>query len=576
MQYLTHLTEARVSTRQHGPQNGTPNNMNPTEEESAVDDVAPAVWKLPCSEMKFVAKVANADGGHPAYLMKAKGPGDVWKEIEIPVTLILSPAQLARHLIERGVELYSNDAAKHVADYLRTCSGGQTLLRAKSDGWIDNGSELSYVFGNERYSDRVERVIRVEPKARASAGTITDWLKVTALCAGNPLMIVALCFAFASGLLKLFGQSGVCVNLVGNSSTGKSTILRLVQALTGSPECLATWEATANGLEAYAALHKDFPLIIDELGQSDIASFGQSVYRLTNGTGKARATMNGGLAERAQMASVIISAGEESPADRIRRSGQQAMAGQLARFLTLQVNGQHGAFDNLHGESDGAAFSALVRSKLREVHGVAWPLFVQYVAADIPAVRCKHDEYYRHFHADISEGCKLDPSDGVQQRVLEHFAFAAFSAFVAIDACVLSITRADVFEAMRRCFADWLKQYRADARTPEDEIVEEVCDIVLKHRNRLPPYSAFRDAGRDTQIGFIHADNGVDMVLLLRPTMDKINKKYGKKRVKEVLVRKGLLILGLEGRPTSQFVVPGHANLKPSTYALRKDAIFAE
>ncbi|WP_321942748.1 DUF927 domain-containing protein [Paraburkholderia tropica] len=549
--------------------------MNPTEAESTATSAA-TEWKLPCSEMKYVAKVVNADGGHPAYLMEIKCAGDAWKEIEIPATLTLSPAKLARELVKQGVELHSNDAGKHVADFLRTCHGGKPILRAERDGWLDNRGELSYVFGNERYSDRVERVIRTQANVRASAGTIADWLQVTALCCGNPLMIAALSFAFASALLKLFGQSGVCVNLIGCSSTGKSTILRLVQALTGSPEYLASWEATANGLEAYAAQHKDLPLIIDELGQSDMASFGQSVYRLTNGSGRLRAKTNGGLADQARLSSVIISAGEESPVDRIRRSGQQAMAGQLARFITLSVNGQHGAFDKLHGESDGAAFSALIRSKLREVHGVAWPSFAQYVAADIPAVRRKHDERYRDLQDAIGEGRKLDASDGVQQRVLEHFAFAAFSSFIAIDAGVLGITHGDVVETMIRCFTDCLKQYRADARTLEDEIVEEVCDIVLKHRNRLPPYKAFKDAGRDTQIGFTHSADGVDMVLLLRFTMDKINKKYGKKSVKNALANKGLLIPGLEGRPTSQFVVPGHATLKPSTYALRADAIFAE
>lgn len=562
--------------RQRRPQNGTPINMNLNEDENAVDDTAPGVWKLPCSEMKFVAKVADADGGHPAYLVEFKGADDVWKEIEIPVTLILNAARLAHHLIERGVELSSNDAAKHVVDFLRTCNGGKTLLRAECDGWLDNRGELSYVFGNERYSDRVERVIRTQANVRASAGTIADWLQVTALCCGNPLMIAALGFAFASALLKLFGQSGVCVNLIGGSSTGKSTILRLVQALTGSPEYLASWEATANGLEAYAAQHKDLPLIIDELGQSDMASFGQSVYRLTNGSGRLRAKTNGGLADQARLSSVIISAGEESPVDRIRRSGQQAMAGQLARFITLPVNGQHGAFDNLHGESDGAAFSARVRSKLNGVHGVAWQPCVQYITADITALRRKHDEHYCDLQAAISEGCKLDASDGVQQRVLEHFAFAAFSAFVAIDAGVLGIKYGDVAEAMIRCFADWLRQYRADARTPDDEIVEAVRDVMLKIRNRLQPYSAFNDAGRDTQIGFTHTANGVDMILLLPPIMRKINEKYGKKRVKEVLLRKGLLIIGLEGRPTNQFVVPGYPNLKPSTYAFSKDAIFAE
>ncbi|WP_233846327.1 DUF927 domain-containing protein [Paraburkholderia sp. HD33-4] len=551
--------------------------MNHAESEgTVVDSAVDGGWQLPCPEMKYIAKVANADGGHPAYLMEIRGAGGVRKEIEIPITLTLNASRLARHLIERGVELYSNDAPKRVADFLRTCNGGNTLLRAERDGWIDYGQESGYVFADERFSDRVERVIRAQPKARASAGTLADWVDVTALCRGNPLMIVPLCFAFAAGLLKLFGQSGLCVNLVGASSTGKSTILRLLQALTGSPDCLANWEATANGLEAYAAQHRDLPVVIDELGQSDIASFGQSVYRMTNGSGRLRAKTDGSLADQAQLSTVIISAGEESPADRIRRSGEQALAGQLARFITLPVNGKHGAFDDLHGESNGAAFSALVRSKLRETHGVAWKPFVQHVAADVAAVCRTHDKCFARLQAAIRNGGNLDASVGVQQRVLEHFAFAALSAFVAFDAGVVGFNKKEVVFAMRRGFADWLKQYRADLRTPDDEIAESVRDLVVTHRHRLPLYSAFFDADRNTQIGFVHTDDDRELILLLPSAMRKINEKHGKKAVKEALLRKGWLVPGLEGRPTSQFVVPGHHNLKPSTYALRKEAIFAE
>ena len=271
---------------------------------------------------------------------------------------------------------------------------------------------------------------------------------------------------------------------------------------------------------------------------------------------------------------MIISAGEESPADRIRRGGQQPLAGQLARFITLPVNGQHGAFDNLHGESSGAAFSAHVRSQLRQVHSVAWKPFVQHVAADVPAVRRLYEEHFPTLKSVIGEGCKLDTSDGVQERVLEHFAFAAFSGFVAIGAGVVGITKGEIAAAMCCGFGDWLKQYRADARTPDDEITDHVRDLVLKYRNRLPPYAAFLDADRDTQIGFTHTANGEELLLLLPDALRKINEKHGKKAVKDALLRKAWLVPGLNGRPTSQFVVPGHRNLKPSTYALRKDCNF--
>lgn len=543
---------------------------------STAPSTSTEVWKLPCSEMKFIAKVANADGSRPAYLIKFKVSGDNWKEVEIPCALILRPQQLACHLIDRGVELRTNDAAKHIANFLRTFSNESHLLRAELDGWIDYEKEYCYVFGEERLSEYSERVIRTRGAARASVGTLADWNSATALCRGNPLMIAALCFSFASALLDPFGRSGVCLSLVGRSSTGKSTILRLVRALTDSPTNLANWEATANGLEAYAAQHKDLPLVIDELGQAEIASFGQSVYRLTNGSGKLRATATGVLADQAQLSTVIVSAGEESPADRIRRNGQRATAGQLARFITLPVDHQYGAFDNLHDASNGAAFSALVCSKLREAHGVAWKPFVQHIANDIGFVLCLYETQFPKLKSFISKGCKFDTTDGVQERVLEHFAFAAFSGFVAVSAGVFAATKKEITSAMHRSFAEWLNQYRTDSHTPDDEITEAVRDVVLKYRNRLRPYSAFFDADRDTQIGFTHTANGEELLLLFPDTLRKINEKYGKKTVKDALLRKAWLVPGLRGRPTSQYVVPGHRNMKPSMYALRKDAIFSE
>lgn len=534
-------------------------------------------WSLPCSEIKVVAMVVNADGSRPAYLIQFKSQQDIWKEVEIPCTLVLRPQQLAHLLIDRGVELRTSDAPKRIADFLRMADSQHRVLRVERDGWIDYDEECGYVFGEERHSEYSSaRVIQTPGTARASVGTLSEWNSATAFCRGNPLMTTALCFGFSSALLDPFGRSGACLSLVGRTSTGKSTILRLVRALTDSPGNLATWEGTANGLEAYAARHKDLPLVIDEIGQAEIASFGQSIYRLTNGSGKLRATATGDLADQAQMSTVIISAGEESPADRIRRSGQQATAGQLARFISLPINAQHGAFDNLHDAPSGAAFSALVHSKVREAHGVAWKPFVQYIANDIPFVLCTYEYHFSKLKDFISKGCKFDASDGVQERVLDHFAFAAFSGFIAVNAKVFAGTEKEIAVAMRHCFSQWMGGYLADSRMPDDVIAESVRDVVLKHRNRFRPYSAFFDADRDTRIGFTHKVNGEELLLLLPETLSKINEAYGKKAVKDALFRKAWLVPGLRGRPTSQFIVPGHRNVKPSVYALRKDAVFAE
>lgn len=57
-------------------------------------------------------------------------------------------------------------------------------------------------------------------------------------------------------------------HIVGGSSSGKTTALRVAASVVGPPEYAREWRSTANGLEGVAVLHNDATLFLDELAQS--------------------------------------------------------------------------------------------------------------------------------------------------------------------------------------------------------------------------------------------------------------------------------------------------------------------
>ena len=82
-------------------------------------------------------------------------------------------------------------------------------------------------------------------------------------------------------------------HLVGNSSTGKTTLIEAACSVWGGPAFKRSWRATANGIEGAAALFNDCLLALDEISECDPREVGAIVYALGNGVGKQRASRTG-------------------------------------------------------------------------------------------------------------------------------------------------------------------------------------------------------------------------------------------------------------------------------------------
>lgn len=276
------------------------------------------------------------------------------------------------------------------------------------------------------------------PYHYAAVGSLDDWRRdVARRCQDNSRLVLAVSAMFAGPLLHFTGATGGGFHLVGGSSSGKSTALRVAASVVGPPEYAREWRSTANGLEGVAVLHNDATLILDELAQIDPKQAGDAAYLLANGKGKSRANRAGEARAAARWRVLILSAGEVGLAQHMAEVGKQARAGQSVRLADVpaETEGGHGVFERLHDAGDGAALSALLKDAAARTYGAPWPLWMGYLTQqDSPTLTAQLRESTDRFLATYVP----DDASGEVRRVAERFAVVAFAGELAAPAATAS------------------------------------------------------------------------------------------------------------------------------------------
>jgi putative DNA primase/helicase len=219
-------------------------------------------------------------------------------------------------------------------------------------------------------------------------GTLVEWQDgVGSLVAGHCRAVFTVSVGFAGPLLGLLGLEGAGFNLYGQSSTGKTTLVKAAASVWGkgdSPGFVRPWRSTANALEATAALHTDTLLPLDELGVLDPRDASAAAYQLTGGTGKGRAARDGSLRQSLTWRMMVVSTGEVRLADKLAESRQRARAGQQVRLIDIpaDVGAGFGVFDNSGLEGDPKVLVEALKVAAQTSYGTAGPEFVRRLIAD--------------------------------------------------------------------------------------------------------------------------------------------------------------------------------------------------
>ncbi len=398
-----------------------------------------------------------------------------WRTWSMPMDLLRgSGEELRGELLGMGVELTPGSQARNLLlSYLQAKPPQRRMRCALQVGWEGR----SFVLPDTVIGPDAEDVIFQSGERGhdeyTRAGDLTGWREAIAAKAhGNPLLTLALSAAFTGPLMAKVHQEGGGLHFVGDSSTGKTTLIEAACSVWGGPNYRRSWRSTANGMEGAASLFNDGLLALDEISECEPREVGQIVYALGNGRGKQRASRTGSARSVAHWRTFILSSGERTIATSMAEGGYRAKAGQSVRLLDIPATGAYGAWDTLHGCPTGAAFSDAIKTAVTLDHGLVGRAFLE---------RLTHDA--RDFAAlleQIKQAPLFAATDGQHKRVAARFALIAMAGELATEYGLTGWHEGAALDAALHGFKLWLST-RGQGNDEKRQITERVTDFIERH-----------------------------------------------------------------------------------------------
>lgn len=218
-------------------------------------------------------------------------------------------------LANRGIEVTSENA-KNLVSYLAEIielnnlenTDGITHLGWMEKDFIPYTSKYKYD-GDVAYKNIYESV--------SQKGQYETWKQeIRKLRTNSRTLRFLMASSFASPLVKIFQINPFIVHLWGKSSNGKTVAQMICASIWGDPKkgkLLSSLDSTKVASERLCNFLRNIPLILDELQitKTKYKTYDTLIYELTEGKGRDRGTVDGGLMETTEWDNIIILSGEE-------------------------------------------------------------------------------------------------------------------------------------------------------------------------------------------------------------------------------------------------------------------------
>lgn len=413
-----------------------------------------------CSPLEIQALVRDQGSENWGRLLAFRDADQHLHTWAMPMEMLRgSGEELRGELLRQGLHIsYGRKARELLTDYitssepkLRACCVGKT-------GWY----QQVFVLPDQTIGTSSEMVLfQSERKAcdYQQAGTLADWQQsIATYCRGNSRLMFAIACAFAAMLLYHSGAESGGLHFVGESSTGKTTALKVAASVFGATSYVNRWRSTVNGLEALAVTRSDTLLVLDELAQVDPREAGEIAYMLANGSGKNRASKTGHTRSRHEWRLLFLSAGEIGLAQHLQDAGKKVQAGQTVRLVDIPVDAEkgYGLFETLHHFPSGKALSDALCAATTYCYGTAAITFLQKITQpaiiiNLPSILTELAQQFIHVALPANASSQVE-------RVCHRFALIAAAGELATHHGITGWEDGEVIRAVKVCFDAWLQQ----------------------------------------------------------------------------------------------------------------------
>lgn len=417
-----------------------------------------------CSPLKVVATGKDADDGERTQIVEFTNDEGRARRINVPLRgLVTEPQSILGELVANGLIINSREKIRLI-DYLIYSKPEKRLTLVYRTGWQGKSFVMPDKIISAANVENIDYLLHgthSKIKKLKAQGTAQEWREnIARYCVGNSRLIFAVSCAFASVLLPLSNQLGGGFHLRGESSTGKSSALKVagsVLGCSGENGFNETWRGTQNGIEAVAAYHNHLLLPLDEIKEiKRVEDVGKLIYMLSNGFATSRMTKDITARKRDEWLLLFLSSGELSFQDLTRETKEQTFGGQEARFIDISAVPEkaHGIFENLHGFNNGAEFSSYLNRASVTYYGAAIREFIQYTADNYDKVKETIEEarinFFQHY---------VDPqASGEVFRVAEKFALVGTGGFLATRIGLTDWQTGEVKCVTIKLFNEWLER----------------------------------------------------------------------------------------------------------------------
>jgi len=428
-----------------------------------------------CGPLYVEAQTFDGTGSNFGRLLRFKNTVGRWRTWAMPMELLRGDGtDLRGELLAMGLSI-DPSGRFHLARYLQERDPKRKVRCALQVGWCGAVFVLpDAVIGPDATSVVFQSGERGHEE-HGQGGTLDGWRdEVAARAVGNPLFVVGLSAAFAGPMLARCNAEGGGLHFVGDSSTGKTTLLEAAASVWGGANYRRSWRATANGIEGAAILFNDCLLALDEISECDPREVGNIVYALGNGRGKQRASRSGAARAVSRWQAFIVSTGERTIATTMAEGGHRSKAGQSVRLLDIPAARQHGCFDVLHDQPSGAALSDAIKRAAITHYGRVGRAYLE---------RLAHDP--RDFAATL-EVIKGLPEfsrqdfEGQDKRAAGRFALLALAGELATEYGLTGWPEGDAIKAAVIGFKAW-RSLRGRGNDERRQILERVSNFIERH-----------------------------------------------------------------------------------------------
>ena len=439
-----------------------------------------------CSPLHIEAVTFDGQDNNFGRLLRFKNTLGRWREWGMPMELLKAGGDdLRGELLAMGVEI-DPTAKTLLANYLQAKPPKRQMRCALQVGWCGNSFVLPDTVIGTAASGVIFQSGERGHDEHTRAGTLDGWRdEIAARAVGNPLLLLALSASFAGPMLARCNAEGGGVHFVGDSSTGKTTLLEAGCSIWGGANYRRSWRATANGMEGAAALFNDCLLALDEISECDPREVGAIIYALGNGRGKQRAGRTGSARAVTRWRCFVLSSGERTIATTMQEAGQRAKAGQAVRLLDIPAARVYGAWDTLHDLPSGTAFSDAIKRASVTHHGHAGRAFLEKLTRDEQDF-CALLERFKAL-AEFT----VDGGEGQDKRAAGRFALLALAGEMATEYGVTGWPAGDAIKAAADVFKVW-RAARGRGNDERRQILDRVSGFIERHGD-----GRFSDADRD-------------------------------------------------------------------------------